>query len=116
MEIKNKNAISAGNILKNTNLYDISGIHFLGKNCLPNILSQRELECFFYLIRGKTAKSIAKMLGISYRTVETHIDHLKNKLNCSSKTELIEYAVKVGFAQVVLDNFSIAQIIQTLKE
>lgn len=60
------------------------------------LLSQREEECLFYLARGKTAKHIARLLGISHRTVETHILHIKSKLKCHTKNQLIEKAFDSG--------------------
>ncbi len=42
-------------------------------------LSKREQECLFYVLREKTAKQIAKILGLSFRTVEFYIENIKNK-------------------------------------
>ncbi len=53
-------------------------------------LSNRELGCARLIMQGKTAREIAALLFISPRTVETHINHLKDKLNCSNKSALIE--------------------------
>lgn len=66
---------------------EIDGIH----------LSNRETLCLYYTIHGKTAKEIAKELSISYRTVEIHLAHIKEKLNCHSKSELIDKALSSGF-------------------
>jgi DNA-binding CsgD family transcriptional regulator len=33
-------------------------------------------------------KEIGRKLNISHRTVETHIEQIKNKLNCVNKAEL----------------------------
>ena len=52
-------------------------------------LSVRESECLFYLIRGKTAKSIAAKLNLSVRTVESYIDYIKFKMGCYTKEDLI---------------------------
>lgn len=52
-------------------------------------LTQREMECAKILINGSTVKQIANTLHISPRTVETHINNLKDKLNCRTKIELI---------------------------
>ena len=57
-------------------------------------LSKREVECFQLTVRGNTAKQIAATLGISHRTVETHLDNLKVKLNVPSKGALIDIAFK----------------------
>lgn len=59
-------------------------------------LTQRELECFFYLLRGYTAKKIASTLGISSRTVEVFIEGLKRKTGSHSKSELIEKGLTMG--------------------
>ncbi len=62
------------------------------------ILTNRESECLFYLLRGKSAKLIAKMLNISFRTVEVYTEKLKMKFKCNTKAELIGYAIEQGYA------------------
>jgi DNA-binding CsgD family transcriptional regulator len=52
-------------------------------------LSNRQLQCAHYLLRGMTIKQIAKQINLSPRTVEKYIDAIKDKLNCDNKTELI---------------------------
>ena len=42
---------------------------------------------------GGTSKSIAKELGISVRTVNTHREHVKLKLNVSSVAQLTRYVI-----------------------
>lgn len=64
-------------------------------------LSQRELECLFFLIRGKTTKSIAKYLNLSPRTVESYIEQIKFKLGCVKKEELIEMAIYKGYMNIL---------------
>lgn len=65
-------------------------------------LSPKQAECLFYLIRGKTAKEIAIMMGhISPRTVEAHIERIKQKLDCHSKKEVIEKAIHQGFLRIL---------------
>ncbi|NRB10251.1 MAG: PAS domain-containing protein [Rickettsiaceae bacterium] len=63
----------------------------------PLSLSRRQQECLSLLIRGKTAKEIAYVLGISFRTVEIHLQITKHKLGCNSKSQLIEKAIDSGF-------------------
>lgn len=60
-------------------------------------LSQRESECVFYLLRGKTSKEIGKVLNISNRTAEAHIEHVKEKFNCKTKSQMIEKAINLGY-------------------
>lgn len=46
---------------------------------LLNLLSPKEQEVLSYLVKGYCHKKIAKILNISYRTVETHSSHIKLK-------------------------------------
>ena len=54
-----------------------------------NRLSDREYECLECLAHGMSAKHSAKALNISPRTVETHINNIKNKFSCASKLDLL---------------------------
>lgn len=79
-------------VVKSTGI-DVQKPYYLNHPFLQRI-SSRESECLFYLIRGNTAKEIARQLSLSYRTVEQHIDSLKRKFSCRNKSELISYALK----------------------
>lgn len=57
-------------------------------------LSDRELEVFQYLGQGKTTAQIAEALHLSVKTVETHREHIKQKLDLKSAPELIRHAVE----------------------
>lgn len=52
-------------------------------------LSRREIDCLFYLSRGKIAKEIAQTLNISKRTVESYIASIKQKTGYYNKSRLI---------------------------
>lgn len=56
-------------------------------------LTKREEQCLSYYIQGYTAKEIASFFNLSIRTVENYIYNVKQKLNVSTKTDLI-YKVK----------------------
>ncbi len=55
-------------------------------------LSKREQQCLRYLLEGKTAKETAECLGISFRTVESYFENIKDKLNCQTKREIFKAA------------------------
>ena len=55
-------------------------------------LSQRELEIARLVARRKSNKAIAKELGISPRTVSTHLSNTFQKLEIGSRGELADYA------------------------
>ena len=55
-------------------------------------LSDRELEVFELLGRGLNTREIAKRLCLSVKTVETHREHIKEKLQIRDATKLIQQA------------------------
>lgn len=74
---------------------------FEQKTKYPGVaLSKRQSQCLYHLLRGKSAASIAKILGLSPKTVEYYIDEIKNKMHCSTKAELIEKSIDKGFIDV----------------
>lgn len=72
------------------------GSYFLQGDCNSNVLTARERECLFYLLRGKSVPQIATILHRSKRTIETHIENIKQKTGCSNKSELIEASIQMG--------------------
>jgi LuxR family transcriptional regulator len=60
-------------------------------------ISPQEWRCFAYLSKHYTTPEIAEKLGLSVRTIETHLNNLKNKLGCFRKTELFELALRFKY-------------------
>jgi len=56
-------------------------------------LTKREVDCLNYTIQKKTSKEIAKMLKISYRTVEKYLENIKRKMHVHSKQELMDIII-----------------------
>lgn len=52
--------------------------------------SFRELECTAFFISGFSSKQIGSFLGISPRTVETHLERGRYHLGCSNRSQMIE--------------------------
>jgi DNA-binding NarL/FixJ family response regulator len=57
-------------------------------------LTAREREITQLLAEGKTNGRIARILGISIKTVETHRGNIMHKLGLESIVELVHYAVR----------------------
>jgi DNA-binding NarL/FixJ family response regulator len=57
-------------------------------------LTDREIEVFELIGQGLTVRQIATRLQLSPKTVETHREHLKEKLNLNNTTELTRHAVQ----------------------
>lgn len=59
-------------------------------------LTKRQMECLFYLVKGMTIKQIANTLHLSPKTVEHYLDAVKTKLNCDTRSQLIEKALQLN--------------------
>jgi DNA-binding NarL/FixJ family response regulator len=60
------------------------------------ILSDRECEVLQLVAEGKSTKEIAADLSITSKTVDTHRQHIMDKLGIRSIAELTKYAVREG--------------------
>ncbi|WP_172567068.1 response regulator transcription factor [Vibrio fluvialis] len=65
----------------------------------PNPLSRREEAVLKTVAQGHSSKKIASLLNISYRTVETHRQNIKHKLDIHSTAELAQYAIQHGMLE-----------------
>ncbi|MFA4741084.1 response regulator [Vibrio vulnificus] len=65
----------------------------------PNPLSRREEAVLKLVAQGHSSKKIATLLEISYRTVETHRNNIKHKLDLNSTAELAKYALEQGLIE-----------------
>ncbi|AMF94358.1 response regulator transcription factor [Vibrio fluvialis] len=65
----------------------------------PNPLSRREEAVLKMVAQGHSSKKIASLLNISYRTVETHRQNIKHKLDIHSTAELAQYAIQHGMLE-----------------
>lgn len=59
-------------------------------------LTSREMEVLRLIAQGNTNNQIAKLVGISVRTVEYHRANLMDKLGLHSRVELVRYAAEHG--------------------
>jgi DNA-binding NarL/FixJ family response regulator len=59
-------------------------------------LSRREQDVLRHIAEGLTTKEIARVLGVSPKTVDTHRQHLMTKLDIHSIAELTKYALRLG--------------------
>jgi RNA polymerase sigma factor (sigma-70 family) len=58
-------------------------------------LSPREKQILKWVSVGYSSKEIAKILGISNRTIEVHRSHIMEKLQVKSLAELISVAMEL---------------------
>lgn len=60
------------------------------------LLSSREREVLKLIVRGHSMSQIGEMLCLSVKTVDTYKTRLMDKLNCTKKSQLVEYALNYG--------------------
>ena len=63
-------------------------------------LSGREREVLQLLAEGKNSKQIARILGVSSRTVDSHRQRIMEKLGIHSVAELTKSAIRAGLTTV----------------
>lgn len=64
-----------------------------GNSPVVEILSQRELEVLHLLGFGLSTRQIGSELGISVKTVQSHIEHLRRKLDLGDTQALSDFAL-----------------------
>jgi two-component system, NarL family, response regulator LiaR len=63
-------------------------------------LTERELEVLRLIARGQANKVIARELGVSEKTVKTHVSNILAKLHLADRTQAALYAVREGLAEL----------------
>ena len=63
-------------------------------------LTPRELTTLRLMADGQSNKDIGASLGISERTVKTHLSHLFEKLGVTSRTEAVRIATRRGLVRL----------------
>src|SRR5438477_6757884 len=64
-----------------------------------NRLSSREMEVLQLIAEGKPNKQVAAELGVSFKTVDKHRQHLMGKLDIHDVAGLTRYAIAQGIIQ-----------------
>ena len=63
---------------------------------MAEYFTEREFSVFTYLLLGFTSKMIALKLNLSPRTIEGIVNQIKLKLQCTTKSQIIEAAMRYG--------------------
>ena len=65
-----------------------------------SLLTPRERQILQLIAESKSTKQIARILGISYKTAESHRSRLMKKLDIHETAGLVRYAVRRGLVQL----------------
>jgi DNA-binding NarL/FixJ family response regulator len=60
-------------------------------------LTPREIEIIKLIAEGKSSKEIAALLFLSFRTIQNHRTKIMRKLNLKKNTDLVKYAIQMGY-------------------
>ncbi len=91
---------SITNILLSKYIISIKSDKKTQKKITLNSLSSRELEIMELWGSGYTNKEIADKLFISIRTVESHKNHIMQKLNLRTIVDLVKFAIKNNIIEI----------------
>ncbi len=68
-------------------------VHAVGQSHPVERLSNRELQVLNLIGRGLSSRQIAAELGLSVKTIESHRQSVKRKLNLANNSQLVQYAI-----------------------
>jgi DNA-binding NarL/FixJ family response regulator len=91
--------VLAGDLCLSSQMSAVIASKFAGGPVAPTgspvaMLSDRELEVFEFLGKGRETKQIAEDLHISMKTVQAYCARIKDKLKLANATELLREAIR----------------------
>jgi len=66
---------------------------------IPGGLTKREREVAALVAQGKSNREIAQTLVVSEYTVASHVSNILSKLEFSSRTQIVSWAIEKGLAR-----------------
>lgn len=103
---------AAGFVLKNAPIDELlaairnaaaGGLSFSVRPGEPLALTSRELDVVRLVVEGRSNDEIAAGLGITSKTVETHLRRIFERLGVVSRTELATRALREGWLELPTD-------------
>lgn len=61
-------------------------------------LTKREVTILRYILSGYSAKQIGREINRSFRTVDSHTESIKKKLQCRTKGDIVYVCIQFGLA------------------
>ena len=92
--------VNAGKKYLSDRITEIMIQDYLGKEeSMPETdseLTERESEILKLIAEGVSTSEISELLFVSVKTIGTHKQHILEKLNLKTSTDLVKYAIKKG--------------------
>lgn len=88
--------------MKNKDMRFPQDIYFQYLNNIDGVkFTHREIDAIAFIISGRTTKKIASFFSIAPKTVDNHIHNIMMKLECNSRTSIIDFIEKSGKYSIV---------------
>jgi DNA-binding CsgD family transcriptional regulator len=88
---------------RNIKIYDAINLNS-AEIVLFRSISKREKQVLELIVKGYTAKKIAKVLTLSEKTIARHTENISDKLNCATKSDLIMKVFSSGYISELLNH------------
>jgi DNA-binding NarL/FixJ family response regulator len=99
-EVQKGNIFFSPTVAKRLRVRDQKSLERGGKfKKKSNRLSSREMEVLQLIAEGKPNKQVAAELGVSFKTVDKHRQHLMGKLDIHDVAGLTRYAIAEGIIE-----------------
>lgn len=76
--------------------------YYLGEKFKNIYLTTKEVECLRWLLIGKSTLEVGIILSMPKRTVEAHVNNIKNKLNCNKLSQVFYYLLRSPLAKLLI--------------
>lgn len=103
--LNNLPTLSLRSNAKEVLLNELSNIH--DENNKNIKLTLREIECLSLWFNGKSAKQIARILNISFKTVQSYLARASLKFHCRTKSDFLDKINALGITNLFDDFYKI---------
>lgn len=76
--------------------------YYIGGRYGHTYLTYKEMRCIYWMFRGKAADETGMLESISARTVQKHIENIKEKLKCYKQTQILQILLSSSIAQELI--------------
>lgn len=74
------------------------------RECLIEKLTERELDVLCFMAKGYSNQEIAKLMVLSAATIHSHVSRILSKLEVTSRTQAVIYAMRAGVVPSLNDD------------
>lgn len=74
---------------------------YLGEKYKATYLTSAEFKVLCWCVMGKTARESAIIMSVSRRTIERHLEQIKEKFKCSTKSSIVKLALESNLSWII---------------